>query len=653
MAFREFRGFCLIDPHGDLSEDLLAFAERRRIDLKTDAILSRIHYLEPGYDVLFGYDPFRYDPAHPIPDHLRDNAYRAWLHTKVDRVSEIIQRKQGQTDFEGMPRLQRVLRDVLYAVGTDVDGSHLPLADAIAIIDRNHPRHSAAYHHVIRHLPDDVAADLARIVGYKRDEDRLRETESTLNRLRSLFSPILQAIFSRQEHTIDFRQIMQGRGILLVNLRETEYFSADQANALGGLFIHQVISSAATTGRERRVPYYLIIDEAARFVGDDLQRALGECRKHRLSVVLAAQDLSSFKKKDFDMSQKVLSQCRSQVCFQQQHPDDLEILAKVLGYGNIDFTKHVQVMDRPDGYDWIDVDETSESETWNTGKSTSHSRSKSDTESEQRSRSRSNQTNWQRSRSHQESRGETETHGNTRGETHGSGESDTTSMNRSTTDGGLDARRGGKIVQSSTSGTGSSHTSSTNQSFSESSSESHGQSRSESDGTSEGEGGGRGSSVGRAHGSAHSEGEMSGEGESESEGGSRSVSHKRIPLSRTREEQIESPNLQDSVADQFHRMMQQLHSLPTRSAVVRLVDVPKAFRIRVSEVTEPFPPNLKFKAIAVFKRKLYESHSYFFTPDFRPDEQAQRLDDVLRGGLGAAFGGEPDEVSGDDPQKFG
>src|SRR5689334_17394034 len=41
------RGFCLIDPHGDLSEDLLAFLAKRRQDLGTDAICKLVHYLEP------------------------------------------------------------------------------------------------------------------------------------------------------------------------------------------------------------------------------------------------------------------------------------------------------------------------------------------------------------------------------------------------------------------------------------------------------------------------------------------------------------------------------------------------------------------------------------------------------------------------------
>src|SRR5436309_3355305 len=39
-----YRGFCLIDPHSDLAEDLLAYACRRGEEIGSDAICKRILY---------------------------------------------------------------------------------------------------------------------------------------------------------------------------------------------------------------------------------------------------------------------------------------------------------------------------------------------------------------------------------------------------------------------------------------------------------------------------------------------------------------------------------------------------------------------------------------------------------------------------------
>lgn len=640
------RGFCLIDPHGDLSEDLLAFLARRRLDLGTDAILRVVHYLEPGYDVLFGYDPFQFQPSRPVPERLRENAYQAWLHTKVDRVSEIIQRKQGQTDFEGMPRLQRVLRDVLFAVGIAAgpDGRHLPLADALVLLDPEHPRCAAVHERVADRLPPEIRSDFERILGYRRAEDRLRETESTINRLRSLFSPILQAILGRSEGTIDFRAIVRGRHILLVNLRESDYFSADQANALGGLFIHQILSTAATTDRERRTPFYLLIDEAARFLGDDLQRALGECRKFKLSVVLAAQDLSSFRKKDLDMAPKVLSQCRSQVCFQQQHPDDLEVLARVLGYGNLDFTELEQVVDRHDGYDWVPVVKRSESTSTQRSHSRSQGESETHGESESRGESRTEQRSWQEGRTTGQTRGWSRTKGGSRSCTLGESVSRTQGSNSGeTTHPGGD---GAGSRKGSSSGRSSSATEGRSRSESEGHTWSHGESGSVSEGASSSRGGSEGTSVSSTQGRSRSVGHSVAETTGTSEGESRSESREEIPLARFREERHATGRLERPVEDQFQRIMQILHGLPTRYALVKLVDTPQAFPIEVDRVDEPFlSVEAKAHVIAAFKAKLHATHPYFFEPVFSVDERGRRIADHLGDANGDERTGDDDDTS--------
>src|SRR5207253_1344364 len=124
---RTGRGFALIDPHGDLAEDMLTYAMHLKVVKGERDILSRVHYLEPSYEQVFHYAPFKFKPATPIPEYYQEGARLAWLHTKSDRIGEIVQRKQGNVDFAGMARLQRNLINVFTAVGTPVDkhGKHL------------------------------------------------------------------------------------------------------------------------------------------------------------------------------------------------------------------------------------------------------------------------------------------------------------------------------------------------------------------------------------------------------------------------------------------------------------------------------------------------------------------------------------------------
>ena len=92
LLLDNYRGFCLIDPHGDLSEDILAYAAQETEKYQSDAMCKRIQYLEPSFETVFGLDPFEFRPSHSVPDELRENAYHAWLHTRADEVAEIVQR---------------------------------------------------------------------------------------------------------------------------------------------------------------------------------------------------------------------------------------------------------------------------------------------------------------------------------------------------------------------------------------------------------------------------------------------------------------------------------------------------------------------------------------------------------------------------------
>ncbi|MBX3452767.1 MAG: DUF87 domain-containing protein, partial [Planctomycetaceae bacterium] len=113
-------GVCVIDPHGDLAEDLLAWT-MERYDATDKAVYRRINYFEPGSNThRFKFDPFQYNE-------LTGESYEDWLKAKVESVARTIIRKQGEAGFEGKPRLERFLTNVLYACGVRVNanGDHL------------------------------------------------------------------------------------------------------------------------------------------------------------------------------------------------------------------------------------------------------------------------------------------------------------------------------------------------------------------------------------------------------------------------------------------------------------------------------------------------------------------------------------------------
>ncbi len=333
-------GFCLIDPHGDLSEDVLAFIDRMG-DHLCRPMRQNLFYLEPGHSQFsFSFDPFQYRDG--------DGDYEIWLHQKVHWAAKAIIRMQGEPDFQGMNRLERWMKNILTAVAVRIDeqGTHLPLSDALLLLEPDSPtKWDTVFERIRSHLPSAVRANFEAL---RRGTRKVREeVESTENRLRSFLSPRVQSIFSCQAPSVDLRHIVRVGGLLIVNLKG---LIPEEANAIGGVIINDLFATVSQVAKPDRRRFYVFIDEATRFVGDDLIKGFGEARKWLLSICLAVQDLSSLRTNKIDMTPRVNSQCGVKISFQQQNPEDLEVLGRMYAYKDLDRTRRIIEVDRFAGH---------------------------------------------------------------------------------------------------------------------------------------------------------------------------------------------------------------------------------------------------------------------------------------------------------------
>ena len=104
----------------------------------------------------------------------------------------------------------------------------------------------------------------------------------------------IRPIVGQTETTIDFRRIIDRRGILLVNLAKGQLGELD-TRLLGMLLIGQLFSAAlsrATLRPERRKTFHLYVDEFQNFVTDSAASLLAEARKFGLHLTLANQTLA-------------------------------------------------------------------------------------------------------------------------------------------------------------------------------------------------------------------------------------------------------------------------------------------------------------------------------------------------------------------------
>jgi hypothetical protein len=105
---------------------------------------------------------------------------------------------------------------------------------------------------------------------------------------------LIRPIIGQSRSTLNFREIMDGRGILLVNLSKGLLGELD-SSLLGMLIIGKIFSAAlgrAQLPASQRVPFALYIDEFQNFATETMGMLLAESRKYGVRLTLANQSLA-------------------------------------------------------------------------------------------------------------------------------------------------------------------------------------------------------------------------------------------------------------------------------------------------------------------------------------------------------------------------
>ncbi|MCL4204890.1 MAG: hypothetical protein KJ000_20620, partial [Pirellulaceae bacterium] len=354
-------------------------------------------------------------------------------------------------------------------------------------------------------------------------------------------------------------------------------------------------------------------------------------RMHRLSN--SANELRSFTTEEFDMTESILENCDTVVCFRQKHPKNLETWKQFFGYTNLDFTKLFQVMDRPDGYDVVTLNSKSRGRSQQSGSSVGGSigagTSRNSQDSTQHGTSRGGSTTESESRSTQSGRSEGE------GTNSGTGENVTYRPIM---------KNGSVVGHEPVQGT----------------SASGGQSNSSSRSTTEGSSLGKSETDSWQHSTqrSHAEGRSSQDswgltfGLNVGSGTNESDSENEAIMARHREEFQETGGLLNSVDDQFHRVAAALRQLPDRFAIVAMRNFP-SFTMRVNDVNQVFGDSAEMvQRLSAIKQKIFSVHPYYLRPSLSPEEQDRRLDEFLRAAVGTPDDGDNDRAEPEKNSEF-
>ncbi|MEM9292124.1 MAG: type IV secretion system DNA-binding domain-containing protein [Acidobacteriota bacterium] len=299
---RRGEGFALIDPHGDLVDDVLSRLPEDRID---DVVL--LDPVDP--DFVVGWNVLQ----------ARTDAERDMLASDLTGVFRRLATSWGD-------QMTTVLANAVLAFLTSSRGGTLL-----------NLRHFLSDTRWREEFLDSVEDEF--VVEYFRNEFPFlkgRPTLPILTRLNSFLRPRhIRDVVAKSRRPLDFRGLVEEKKILLVKLAQGA-LGTDNAALLGSLIVsklHQVMLTRQDLARDRRTPFYLYVDEFHECATPSMAALFSGVRKYGLGLVVAHQDLYQLRAKVPDVERSVLANAHTRICFRVADQD-----ARVLERGFSFFT---------------------------------------------------------------------------------------------------------------------------------------------------------------------------------------------------------------------------------------------------------------------------------------------------------------------------
>ncbi len=272
-------GLCVVDPHGDLIEDILAHIPKER-----------------AKDVIV------FDPS-DIERPMGLNMLEAYTPEEKDRASldamEIFIKMYGNEIFG--PRIQHYFRNGCLTLMDDEEEGATLIDVPRLFVDDEFQRYkvSKCKNMVVKSFWEHEIAKTGA-----------REKEEMIPYFSAKFGPFItnttiRNIIGQPKSAFNIRKVMDDGKILLVNLSKGKIGDVN-AQLLGLIFVNKVnmaaLSRADTPQKDRR-RFYLYVDEFQNFVTDAFATILSEARKYELGLIMAHQYIGQLVGKTGDFEQ--------------------------------------------------------------------------------------------------------------------------------------------------------------------------------------------------------------------------------------------------------------------------------------------------------------------------------------------------------------
>ncbi|MDD5356573.1 MAG: type IV secretion system DNA-binding domain-containing protein [Candidatus Pacebacteria bacterium] len=159
---------------------------------------------------------------------------------------------------------------------------------------------------------------------------------SLLTRLDSFLRPKpIRHMVCQKENKLDFASIMDSKKIFLAKLSQG-LIGQENSYLLGSLFVskfHQLVMGRQEVRQSERENFWLYLDEFQNFVTPSMAAILSGARKYRLGLILSHQDMHQLVSRDPDVANAVLANAFTRVCFRLGDSDARRMTE---GFSNFD-----------------------------------------------------------------------------------------------------------------------------------------------------------------------------------------------------------------------------------------------------------------------------------------------------------------------------
>lgn len=264
-------GLCVIDPHGDLVEDIISFTPKERA--KDMIVFDPADYERPmGLNML---EVISTDPAARAIE--KDRA-------ALDATSIFI--KIFNEEVFG-PRIQHYFRNGCLTLMDDEDEGGTLIDVPRLFVDDAFMKYkvSKVKNPVVKAFWDHEYASTGD-----------REKQEMIPYFSSKFGPFItnttiRNIIGQPKSAFNLRRVMDDQKVLMVNLSKGMIGDLN-AQLLGLIFVSKINMAAmsrADTPEDQRKDFFLYVDEFQNFATDTFGEILSEARKYHLALIMAHQ----------------------------------------------------------------------------------------------------------------------------------------------------------------------------------------------------------------------------------------------------------------------------------------------------------------------------------------------------------------------------